>query len=239
MSEPIAAPAATTNDSSSPRTTTEIAAADAGPGPGPGPADGFWKITLDKQPPPGVNLVLFLPVCEDQSNSLMLPPGASYTPPLLSMQAHPQNPGTNSALRAQLTAPLDFVMGNKQVPVCDVPLDLSKKYISSKSNDISPQSIKGEPEELRISGKVEECLHSISTEIKSNQEKKTNGMEKTVEMGPIDLEPIPSETTPPILITDVHSLGVEFDTPGSFQQAQREIKMEVETLSPASGDLKN
>lgn len=235
MSEPIAAPAATTNDSSSPRTTTEIAAADAGPG----PADGFWKITLDKEPPPGVNLVLFLPVCEDQSNSLILPSAASSTPPLLSMQAHPQNPGTNSALGAQLTAPLDFVTGNKQVPVCDVPLDLSKKYISSKSNDIFPQSIKGETEELRISGKVEECLQSISTEIKSKKEKKTNSVEKTVEMGPMDLEPIPSETTPPILITDVHSLGVEFDTPGSFQQAQREIKMEVETSSPASGDLKN
>lgn len=145
------------------------------------------------------------------------------------MQAHPQKPGTNSALRAQLTAPLDFVTGNKQVPVGDVPLDLSKKYISSKSNDISPQSIKGEPEKLRISGKAEECLYSISTEIKSNPEKKTNGVEKTVEM----------ETTPPILITDVHSLGVEFDTPGSFQQAQREIKMEVESSSPAFGVLKN
>lgn len=228
MSEPIAAPAATTNDSSSPRTTTEIATTDAGPG----PADGFWKITLDKQPPPGVSLVLFLPVCEDQSNSLMLPSGASSTPPLLSMQAHLQNPGTNSALRAQLTAPLNFVSGNKQVPVCDVPLDLSKKYISSKSNDISPQSIKGEPQKLRISGKAEEGLHWLSTEIKSNQEKQTNGVEKTVEL-------MPSETTPPILITDVHSLGVEFDTPGSFQQAPREIKMEVESSSPASGVLKN
>lgn len=239
MPEPTATPAATTNDSSSLRTTTEIAATDAGPGPSPGLADGFWKITLDKEPPPGVSLVLFLPVCEDQSNSLIIPSGASSTPPLLSMQAHPQNPGTYSALRTQLTAPLDFVTGNKQVPVCDVPLDLSKKYISSKSNDISPQSINGEPEKLRISGKAEECLHGISTEIKSNQEKKTNGVEKTVEMGFMDLEPIPNETTPPILITDIHSLGVEFDTPRSFQQAQREIKMEVETSSPASGVLKN
>lgn len=174
---------------------------------------GVWKITLNHKPPPGSNIIVFLPVCEDPSNGLTISPGTSSSP--------------------QVASALDLSSGDKQGPVCDAALDLSKKCISS--NSLPPVSIKKEPGALKIVGRRDERLNSSSAEIKSKKGKKTNGVAKTIEIDTKNLEPTSMETTLPILITDVRTEapGAEVGAPESFQQAQREIKMEVEHRSPA------
>nr|XP_046254867.1 histone-lysine N-methyltransferase PRDM9-like isoform X2 [Scatophagus argus] len=112
----VAMPAAAVNDSCSPELVTKDSSA------GSGSQDGLWKLTLDKQPPPGVKLVLFVPVCPTQTNGLTLP--SAISPTLSNMQVQLQPVGLNAA---PLNAPLDLVTGIKQDPECEAPLDLSKK----------------------------------------------------------------------------------------------------------------
>ncbi|XP_073340645.1 uncharacterized protein [Pagrus major] len=147
----VTKPAAPVNDSSSPGPVTEAESA------GSSPADGLWKLTLDKQPPPGVNLVLFVPICPTQSNGLTLPSALSPTLPGSAVQFQPQHLGANAALGAPLDAPLDLVTGIKRDPEYDAPLDLSKKCNSSKSavGDIPLLPVKSEPEDFEISGGTE------------------------------------------------------------------------------------
>lgn len=158
-----------------------------------GPAEGIWKITLNQKPPPVSNIILFLPVCENLSNNqLIVSPGSSSTP--------------------QVAPALDFPTGNKQLPVCNLALDLSKKCISSDS--IPPPSIKTEPEER------DEILKS-----ESKEDKKTSFVAKTVALDTKNLEPM--ESTLPILITDVRTeaQGAECGAPESCQLAKKEIQM--------------
>lgn len=137
---------------------------------------------------------MFLPVCKDSSNNLIISPGASST--------------------AHFPPALDLSSGIKHVPDCNAALDLSKKCNSSNSL----LSVKKEPNNSR------------DTEIKLQKGKKTNGVSETTDVDTKSFEPLSMETTLPILITDVRSEapGAEVDAPESFQQVQRELKMEVE-----------
>lgn len=112
---------------------------------GSAPSDGLWKLTLDKQPPPGVNLVLFLPVC--QSNSMALP---STVPQTI------QIPDVQVGEKAELNVPVDLVAGIKQDPEGEAPLDLSKNVKSSESaTSVVPLlPVKIEPEEFEVSGEA-------------------------------------------------------------------------------------
>lgn len=129
-------------------------------------SDGLWKLTLDKQPPPGVNLVLFLPVCPTQTNVLSsaLPSAAPPTLPVSAVQAHHQvavspvtgngHCGVNAAVGVSMDTPLDLVTRIKKDPECEAPLDLSKNCNSSKTavDDGHLPAVKSEPEEFEISG---------------------------------------------------------------------------------------
>lgn len=231
------------NDSSSPGLVTECVS------PGSGPADGLWKLTLDKEPPPGVKLVLFFPVCQSQTNGLTLPSAVSPTLPGPAVQVQPQHLGVNAALGAPLIAPLDFVTGLHQDPGCDAPLDLSKKCNSSKSalSDIPLQPIKSEPEEFEISGESDVTDGQEFQDgdgksiVKPNPRQTAYTGEKSFEMDPTDLAPIHVKTTSPALLTDIknepQSPGLDFELSTSYQQTEKEIKLEVEISNPASADL--
>ncbi|CAN9513971.1 unnamed protein product [Ophioblennius macclurei] len=119
------------------------------------PPEGLWKLTLDKQPPPGVNLVVFLPVCPLQSTELPLASGIPQTLALPAMQALSQTTlsgvpasghfGVNAAFGMPLSTPLDFVPSNNN-DYPDTPLDLSQK-----STLQCLPSVKEEPEEIKLS----------------------------------------------------------------------------------------
>lgn len=121
--------------------------------PGSGPTDGLWNLTLDKDPPAGVNLVLFLPVCTSQSDSLSLPPTVSSTLQGSAAQVLPQHLEVGAAFGVPI---VDFLSGIKQDPECDVPLDLSKTSNSSKpaARSIPLQSIKSEAADVEMSGET-------------------------------------------------------------------------------------
>lgn len=179
---------------------------------GTGPAEGTWKLTLNHKPPPGSNIIVFLPVCKDPSNNqLIVSPGTTLTP--------------------QVAPALDFSSGNEQFPVFTSALDLSKKCISSDS--ISPLSIKTEREDLNIVGKRDEILNSC-TEIASKKGNKTSVVTKTIALDTKKFGPVSMESTLPILITDVRTeaSGAEVGAPESCQQVNKEIKLVVEHRSP-------
>ncbi|KAM4580861.1 uncharacterized protein PAE49_005557 [Odontesthes bonariensis] len=126
---------------------------------GSAPSDGLWSLTLDKEPPPGMNLVLFLPVCPTQTNGLVS--AVPQTLPVAAVQPLPQaslSPASNNellgvkgALGASLHPPLQLLTGVKGDTVA--PLDLSKKCNPSKS-EVSDVPIKSEPVDFEASGQA-------------------------------------------------------------------------------------
>lgn len=205
-------------------------------------SDGLWKLTLDKQPPPGVNLVLFLPVCPTQTNDLTLASGIPQTLPVPAVQVQPQvalSPvssngqlGVNTAFEVPLSTPLNLATGIKQDPECEAPLDLSKKCNSSKSalRDIPLLSIKSEPEEFEILGAgngTEKKKEVFKTKPGANAEVKQDSRDLTTD-----------SIASPGLMVDVkkepHSPGSSFDlwspTPSHLTEGrlEKEIKMEVD-----------
>lgn len=212
------------SDSSSPGLVTE------GVSPGSGP-DGLWKLTLDKEPPPGVNLVLFLPVCPNQTNGLTLPSEASPTLPGPGMQVQPQHLGVNAALGASQMAPLDLVTGIKQDAGCEAPLDLSKKSNLSKSalSDIPLQPIKSEPGEVKVSGEADDTegqeLQDGNNKVIKLNPGETSTKDK-VEIDPMDVAPNKVKTTSPGPITDFKNEpqfpGLDLDSSRSHQLTDKE-----------------
>lgn len=124
-----------------------------------GPSNGLWSLTLDKKPPPGMNLVFFLPVC--QTAGLSLPSGSSQTLPVAAIQALPQASsflgtkgellGVNAPLGSPLDTPMQLLTGLKEDTVA--PLDLSKKCNLSKSAmpNVPLLPVKRELEEFEVS----------------------------------------------------------------------------------------
>ncbi|XP_039974728.1 zinc finger protein 358 [Xiphias gladius] len=213
-------PAVPVKDSVSPGLVT------GGVSTGSGPSDRLWKLTLDKQPPPGVELVLFLPVCPSRTNSLPLPSAIPQTLPVPAMRVQPHASlppvsctgrlGVNAALGVPLNTPLDLVTGIKRDPECETPLDLSKKCNSSKSalSDIPLCPIKNEPEEFEISGEANSP---------ERKELKSGGSKAIVKTNPGEA-------------------GSDFDLWSSRScqlkvwRAEKEIKMEVDISRPVCAD---
>uniref|UniRef100_UPI0037E8EC91 zinc finger protein 878 n=1 Tax=Semicossyphus pulcher TaxID=241346 RepID=UPI0037E8EC91 len=159
---------------------------------GSNPTDGLWKLTLDKQPPPGAKLMLFLPVCATQSNDPALPSAVAQTPPALNMQIQPhvafppvlhEHLGVSAALGAPLDAPLNMVTRIKVDPECEAPLDLSKKCTPSKSalSDARLLPVKSEPQEFDVS--VEALKNSISDTYTEVKQFKTDAMDLSTSSG--------------------------------------------------------
>ncbi|XP_010892454.2 uncharacterized protein wu:fe05a04 [Esox lucius] len=132
------------------------------------PTKGVWKLSLDKQPPPGVSLVMFVPANTPLASGLSGPsspfPQLQGTQPLWKILNPAPNPGPPLVLgQSSLTSepvlspiarenqsyssnsPLDLVIktgGYKQEPANILPLDLSKKLtpasLSVKAEPIDP-----------------------------------------------------------------------------------------------------
>lgn len=146
------APAATTANASS------VSIAANGPEPVPekasphsGPTDGLQLLNLDKGQQSGVNLLLFLPVCPDQTDGFSLPPAVS---PTLSLSA--------ASFKLPLLPPLDFDTNIEQAPENNAPLDLSIKWSSSAPalSGNRPQLVKNEPATVEACGEAGESQAS-------------------------------------------------------------------------------
>ncbi|KAM7420507.1 hypothetical protein PAMA_014969 [Pampus argenteus] len=224
-------PAATIKDSGSPGLVTGGVSDSRS-----GPSDGLWKLTLDKQPPPGVKLVLFLPVCPSQPSGLPLP-SIPQTPPVPDIQGkhhvtrRPLSSDEHFGVKSELNVPLDLVTVNKRDPESEAPLDLSKNYKSSKSavNNVSLVPIKSEPQEYEVSG---EANGTESHELKKVDSKAVDKLH--------------DNTTSSGLIIDIkkepQSPGCDVDVRRSRSRQltdwrpEKEIKMEVDVLHPACAD---
>ncbi|XP_071326735.1 zinc finger protein 572 isoform X2 [Trachinotus anak] len=210
---------------------------------GSGPSDGLWKLTLNKQPPPGVSFVLFLPVCPSQTNGLPVSPANPQTPvPSMEVQPQVSLPSVSSnehlGLGVPQDTPLDLVTRVKQDPECEAPLNLSKKSDSSKSaqNDVPLCAIKNEPEEFDISGEAnrQEFKSSDSKVIKPNQGAADTEIMQ-LKMVPMNLSTLSTSSG---LIMDIkkepQSPGSDVDLWSSRScqltdwKPEKEIKMEVD-----------
>ncbi|XP_072316967.1 uncharacterized protein [Eucyclogobius newberryi] len=120
------------------------------------PTKGCWKLSLDKPPPPGINLLLFLPVGQTQSRNLLLPcavPQALSVPEIPpptalvsngSVEGTPANAGSGAVCKRE-TNP--------------TPLDLSTKTSPQRSapENAPSASIKSEAEEVEVSAPTNSC----------------------------------------------------------------------------------
>ncbi|XP_051921433.1 zinc finger protein 354C [Hippocampus zosterae] len=114
-------------------------------------SDSCWKITLDQIPPPGANLVLFVPA---NIEGLTLPPGIKHVVPEV------QNPGAHRSF------PPDQHLGMWpaiQDAEC-APMDLTKK----DPNPTHPPVVKSEPMEYEVTGEaarqeLNDCVVDLST----------------------------------------------------------------------------
>lgn len=174
---------------------------------GSGPSDGLWKLTLDKQPPPGVKLVLFLPVCSTQSNNLPLSSEPPETLAVPSMEVKPPfSSNGHHGLGVLNNTPLDLVARIKQDPEYDAPFDLSKKCNSVKSaQSNSPLcTVKNEPEEFEISegsNREEFKCSDRQAAIKTNPGEEGTEMMQ-VEMGPINLSTLSTNSRPTVNVKE-------------------------------------
>lgn len=168
------------------------------------PADGMWKLTLEKQPPPGVNLVLFVPAGSALANGLAFPSTVPKALPHRDVQGQPQvavqagssgelglnetrlHLDMNAALGAplKLNLPPDFAAGSKQNPECATPLDLSKKYTPAP-NSVHPLPIKIEPEVLEISGDAQGIKRGLTSGEKHTDETDTHPKVKQLKTNPM------------------------------------------------------
>lgn len=134
---------------------------------GPGSADGMWKLTLQKQPPPGVSLVLFVPAGSSLANGLAFPSGVPPAAPHRDIQVQHQvalPPVSSGEHRMNETSlRLDMNAGSRmQGPGCASPLDLSSKCTAGPSS-VPPLPVKSEPVELEISGEAHSNKRHLTT----------------------------------------------------------------------------
>ncbi|XP_077432822.1 uncharacterized protein LOC144058305 [Vanacampus margaritifer] len=115
------------NPASSPVTNSAVLQLAAGDNPA---SDGCWKLTLDKMPPPGSNLVLFVPT---NAEGLTLPPGIAQVVPEVQNVA---------ALPAPVLPPI-------QDADCE-PMDLSKRA----SSPTPPPVVKSERVECEVTAEA-------------------------------------------------------------------------------------
>lgn len=181
--------------------------------------DGMWNLSLDKAPTPGVNLMLFVPVCS-QSDSLPLSSSISA------------NFGMDTFVVGQIAPTVNLVTSN-MVEECEAPLDLSQR--SAVGN--TPLGTVRKP--LKVD--VEEG-HSIQRQDFKNGDSKVTSNVKPEEAdnGTAEiLKSEPTDLTSSEMILDVKT-EPEHQASGLYPstthnltryQPDKEIKMEVD-ISP-------
>lgn len=136
------------------------------------PTKGLWKLSLDKPPPMGINLLLFLPVSQSESSSnLVLPCAVSQVLAAPEIQVQ----------EMQVAA----VSGAACKPDKDLlPLDLSKK--TSEAPDLN---IKSEPKEVEVSAPMESSALTFraSEEIKSSLGENKRPVDDGLQLSPSSL----------------------------------------------------
>lgn len=188
-------PAAPATDPSRPRPPrTETASSDSGP------SDGLWTLTLDEKPPPGMNLVVFLPVCPTQTDGLPVAavrPLPQGSPPSLSST---ELLGASAATGATLNACLELVAGFTGQER-ETPLDLSKKPNSTQplTSDTPLVSIKSEPSEYEISG----TAYGSGEQRKRHEQMDMCSEAKRCKTEPSVLSPLSAHTASPPPSVDV------------------------------------
>ncbi|XP_053183490.1 zinc finger protein 710 [Scomber japonicus] len=222
-------------------------------------SDGLWKITLDKQPPPGVKLVLFLPVC--QTNGLALPSTVPQTIQVPDVQVKhqaarpPLSRKEHLGVKAELNVPVDLVTRIKRDPEGEAPLDLSKKYNSCKSatSDVPLPPVKSEPKEFEVSGEAKGTKrHGLKNAEWKVTDKKLKGEADAytnVKWVKSDISPLNDNTASSGLIAGIkkepQSPGSDFDVWRSRscqlrdRRLEKEIKMEVDVSHPSPADTEN
>ncbi|KAK9513573.1 hypothetical protein VZT92_027098 [Zoarces viviparus] len=235
-------PAAPVKDSRGPELVT------GGVSAGSGQSDGVWQLTLNQQPPPGVNLVVFLPVSATQTDCRT--PTSAISPTCPAVQGPPKEApppvsheqlGVHAALGAMQNGPLNLVRGSKRYPVCEAPLDLSSKCNSSKStlSNIPLLPIKSEPGELDLSGEANStdrpAFKNISSKVfvkKDLGETDANTEWKQLKVDPMDLSSSKGKTASSGLIVALKkerpSAGVDPWSSRCCPLTEKEIKMEVD-----------
>lgn len=201
-------------------------------------SDGLWTLTIDEKPPPGVNLVLFVPV--DPSSEMS-------TLPVAAVQALPQTSpllssnnllGVNAAVGVPLNTSLEFIPGFIDA---EAPLDLSKKCNSPKSaeSDIPLLHVKSEPEEFDVSEQINPTENQVAKRQENSAEtQETDGCStgKRFKTEPEVLSPLSAQTASPELTADVKkappSPGSGFDlwssTCSQLTRCEPEEKMKME-----------
>ncbi|XP_054478248.1 zinc finger protein 236 [Anoplopoma fimbria] len=237
-------PAAPVKDSHGPGLVT------GGLSTGSAQSDGLWKLTLNEQPPPGVKLVVFLPVCKTETDSLT--PTSAILPTLPAKQGPPNNAappvsnehlGGNDALGTMRNGPLNLVTRIKQDPEWEAPLDLSNKFNSSKStlSNIPVVPIKNEPGEFEISGgakstekqEFKNIYRKVGLETNLG-ETDTNTEVKQFKVETTGLSSFNVDTTSSRLIVDIkkepQSPGPDLDlwSARSCKLTEKEVKMDVD-----------
>ncbi|XP_041758575.1 uncharacterized protein LOC121586143 [Coregonus clupeaformis] len=147
------------------------------------PTKGLWKLSLDKQPPPGVSLVMFVPANTPLASGLSGPsstpqlpalsgtqpqwkvlnpaPNPGAPPPVLGQSSFTSEPGLSliagANRRYSSDAPLDLALKTadyKQEPANILPLDLSNK--STCSTPPANLVVKTEPRDPEFAEETEE-----------------------------------------------------------------------------------
>lgn len=128
------------------------------------PTKGCWKLSLDTPPPPGVNLLLFLPVAQNhQSSNLILPCAVPQVVPETQVQASARS---NEEL---------------QISACKEennprPLDLSVKISSDCSQDKSQiPCVKKEVKEVHVSASTKSSEENVVNDSTLELDKRSNG----------------------------------------------------------------
>lgn len=188
MTKTAPPPAASTNTATSESSSTSTTAASAsshsistnGPGsvperapPDSGPTDGLRLLSLNQDQPPGVNLLLFLPVCPSQTDRF---PAAAC--PALPLSAMEVQPGVATPFKIPLLAPFNFLTKVEHGQVGDAPLDLSMKCraASPALSNTPLQSVKREPAAPEPPGDSGESQASlVSVEVSSAQTETCSG----------------------------------------------------------------
>ncbi|XP_023995544.1 uncharacterized protein [Salvelinus sp. IW2-2015] len=148
------------------------------------PTKGLWKLSLDKQPPPGVSLVMFVPANTPLASGLSGPsstpqlpalsgtqpqwkvfnpaPNPGAPPPVLCQSRFTSEPGLS--LRYSSDAPLDLALKTadyEQEPANILPLDLSNK--STCSTPPANLVVKTEPRDPGFAEETEEEVFTSLT----------------------------------------------------------------------------
>ncbi|KAF7663873.1 hypothetical protein LDENG_00199380 [Lucifuga dentata] len=239
-----------------PATQVEVSSSLEGVSVGSRPAEGMWKLTLEKQPPPGVNLVLFIPAGSALANGLTFPSPVPEAVRRRDVQVQPQvalpavssgklrlnetslHLDMNAALGAplKLNSPLELAAGSKRNPECAAPLDLSKRYTAAP-NSVQPLPIKIEPEESEISRDARGIKRDLPSGDKSTDETDTQTKVKHLKTDPMLLSPLTVNIASSELVKGIKKephtpdsvchLQPSTSCPLTHLKSDKEIKMEV------------